>query len=139
MGEIDLLKEKNIKITAARKIILSILEQADEAVTAESVYEKCMHIGDSINLSTVYRTLETFEEKGIVKKFNLGDNRYSYSIIHDEHKHIVECNMCHKCVEVECPMQVFEEIIKNETGFTVMEHDFHIKGICKQCKDKMLK
>ncbi|MDT8719108.1 transcriptional repressor [Clostridium sp. 19966] len=139
MGRYNLLKEKNIKITSARKVILNILEEADEAVSAEYVYEKCTEIGDNINLSTVYRTLETFEEKGIVKKFNLGDDRYSYSISHDEHKHIVECNMCHKCVEVECPIQVFEEIIKNKTGFTIMEHDFHIKGICKQCRDKLLK
>jgi len=35
---------------------------------------------------------------------------------------------------LECPFKMLEEIIKSKTGFTMMEHEIHIKGVCKSCQ-----
>lgn len=134
MTNTELLKNNKIKVTFARKVILQILNEADTAVSADYIYEKCCEGNYSINLSTVYRTLEVFEEKAIVEKFDLGDRKYNYSIIKEHHNHTIECNMCHKAIELECPFKMLEEIIKSKTGFTMMEHEIHIKGVCKSCQ-----
>ncbi|WP_139905391.1 Fur family transcriptional regulator [Clostridium thermarum] len=134
MTNFEILKSKKLKITLARKVIFEILNDADAALSAEYIYDKCVERDNSINLSTVYRTLEVFQDTGIVEKFDLGDRRYSYSIKKEHHKHTIECSLCHKSIELDCPVKMLEEIIKTKTGFTMMEHELRIKGICEKCK-----
>jgi Fe2+ or Zn2+ uptake regulation protein len=134
MANFEILKSKKIKVTLARKVILEILNEAETALSAEYIFDKCVERDNSINLSTVYRTLEIFQDTGIVEKFDLGDRRYSYSVKREQHKHTIECSLCHKSIELDCPVKMLEEIIKTKTGFTMMEHELHIKGVCKKCK-----
>jgi Fur family ferric uptake transcriptional regulator len=135
MNCIDILKRNKIKITLARKIILDMLLKEINCVSAEDLYNECTKEESNINLSTVYRTLDLFEEKGLVDKLNLGDGKHSYSFKHSSHKHILECSLCHKEIEVDCPMKQIEEILKNKTGFTMTEHQLYIKGVCDKCKE----
>lgn len=132
----DLLKEKGIKITRGRIVIYNIIKSSDRSLTADNIYEKCKEVGDNLNLSTIYRTLEMFDDKKIIEKFNLGDGRYSFSIKQHEHKHILECSICHKEIEVPCPMRPIMEIVKNETGFVLTDHELVLKGICEKCKNR---
>lgn len=129
------LRNSNIKITKGRVNILQILLDSEDAVTVEYIYEKCREKELAIDLSTVYRTMDVFECKNIVDKFDLGDGKYNYKLKKEVHKHTLECSFCHKEVEIDCPMVQIEQIIKNRTGFTLMEHDLKIKGICEECKN----
>jgi len=47
---------------------------------------------------------------------------------------LLQCKLCHKEIEIECPMQQVEELIKNKTGFSSIEHQLKIEGICEECK-----
>ncbi|SHE72303.1 Fur family transcriptional regulator [Clostridium fallax] len=132
----DLLREKGIKITKGRIAIYNIIKNSDKSLTADNIYDKCKEIGENLNLSTIYRTLEIFDEKNITEKFNLGDGKYSFSIKQKDHKHILECSICHKEIEVPCPMRPVMEMLKNETGFVLTDHELVLKGICKKCKSK---
>jgi Fe2+ or Zn2+ uptake regulation protein len=128
------LKKCNIKVTRGRLNILHILLNNEDAVSVDYIYEECKKRGLSIDLSTVYRTMEILESKNIVDKFNLGEGKYNYKIKKEVHKHTLECSLCHKEVEIDCPMVQIEQLIKNKTGFTLMEHELKIKGICEDCK-----
>jgi Fe2+ or Zn2+ uptake regulation protein len=128
------LKKCNIKVTRGRLNILHILLNNEDAVSVDYIYEECKRRGLSIDLSTVYRTMEILESKNIVDKFNLGEGKYNYKIKKEVHKHTLECSLCHKEVEIDCPMVQIEQLIKNKTGFTLMEHELKIKGICEDCK-----
>lgn len=130
------LKEKKIKVTKARIAVLSIIDNADDAITADCIYEKSINNGSSLDLSTVYRSLELFVEKSLVDKFDLGNGKYNYKIKGNNHKHKIECSSCHKKVEIECPMISIEELIKNKTGFTLLEHELKLKAVCEECKNK---
>lgn len=132
------LAKNNIKKTSARILILKILSHSDNAMNVESIYNECRSKEANIDISTVYRTLELFSKKNIVKKFDFGDGKYNYSIKKKFHKHILECKFCGKEVEIDCPMQQVEETIKNTTGFTISEDEFDEKiiGICESCRNK---
>lgn len=130
------LKDKGLKVTKGRLQILEILCAIKKGITAEFIFEQCKKSGAAINLSTVYRCLESFEEKEIVDKFSLNDGICYYKIKGNEHKHLLQCSVCHKEVEVPCPMKQFEDIVQNETGFTVTEHKLVMKGLCEQCRHK---
>lgn len=132
------LRKKNIKVTKGRVIILKVIFEAQEAISANLIYEKCKDAGHNVDLSTVYRSLELFEQRDIVEKFDLGNGEYSYKLKEHTHKHILECSLCKKKVEIDCPMMQVEELIKNKTGFVLLEHELKVKALCEDC-EKFLK
>ncbi|WP_040212275.1 Fur family transcriptional regulator [Clostridium polynesiense] len=132
----DILRQNKIKVTKARTRILYIILNSENSISAEQIYNNCINSGEDINLSTVYRTLEAFEEKHIVDKFDLGEGRYTYCLKKNSHMHILRCSLCNREIEVPCPMHQVEELVKNKTGFTLTEHHLILKGICEECKNK---
>lgn len=134
MNVISYLKENNIKITKARKNILEIIVSSKEAINANLVYDLLTKQDIKIDLSTVYRTLDLLESKKILNKFDLGNNMYNYTINKNAHKHIIECDLCHKEMVIDCPIPQIEEQIKAKTGITLTESHVYLKGICKECK-----
>ncbi len=128
------LKKSSIKVTKGRLNILQILLNSEDALSVDYIYEQCRKKELPIDLSTVYRTMDMFENKKLVDKFDLGDGKYNYKLKKEIHKHTLECCLCHKEVEIDCPMVQIEQIIKNKTGFTLMEHELKIKGVCDKCK-----
>lgn len=136
MDEKDCLKNNNINITKGRLAILRAMDKNPTAVSAELLLNECEDMGIKIDLSTIYRNLELLEEKGIIEKFDLGYGKYNFILRKDDHrhKHILKCEMCKKLVEIDCPMLQIEEIIKDKTGFTLVNHELKINGICKECR-----
>lgn len=134
MNIISCLKEKNIKITKARKNILEIMLFSKEAINANTIHELLIKDDIKIDLSTVYRTLDLLESKKIINKFDLGNNMYNYAINKNAHKHTIECDLCHKKMVIDCPIPQIEEQIKAKTGITLTESHVILKGICKECK-----
>lgn len=130
----EILKNNNLKVTKGRKIILEILKEANKSLGAEVILKECKEKGVTINLSTVYRALEMFEQRGMVDKFIGNDGIASYKLKGKEHKHMLQCSVCHKQVEVPCPMKQVEEIVETETGFRLTEHNLIMKGVCEQCR-----
>ena len=134
MNVISYLKENNIRITKARKSILEIILLSKEAINANLIYELLEKEDIKIDLSTVYRTLDLLESKKILNKFDLGNNMYNYTINNNAHKHVIECDLCHKRMVIDCPIPQIEEQIKAKTGITLTESHVLLKGICKECK-----
>lgn len=93
---------------------------------------------ESISLSTVYRALEIFSEKGIVNKqeFSLSDKKM-YEINTKVHKHYLTCNICKKILTVKgCPLEGYEKKLSEQTGFDITEHHLKLSGYCPECKIK---
>lgn len=130
------LKSRGLKVTKGRAAILEILAASNKSITAETIFEECKKRNVDINLSTIYRCVESFEDKGIVDKFSLKEGICSFKLKKEEHKHLLKCNICHKEIEVPCPMSQIEEILQAETGFTLTQHKLVMEGICNTCKSK---
>ncbi|GAA0745056.1 Fur family transcriptional regulator [Clostridium oceanicum] len=137
MGSQNLLKEKKLKITKARVSILNILNVENHSLSVEDIYNMLKEKGIIINLSTVYRNLEIFSNKNLIQKFIIDDGKSKYILKkHKSPKHIVECKMCHKEIEIECPIPQIDELVTKKTGFCCVDHQLKIKGICKSCIKK---
>ncbi|MBW6408627.1 Fur family transcriptional regulator [Clostridium weizhouense] len=137
----EFLRTNEMKITKARVEILNILKTYEFSLSAEKIYQILKKNNININLSTIYRTLELFEEKKIVDKIVLEDGVFSYRLKKKTHMHLLQCDICHKKVEIPCPMTQIEEMVQSKTGFTLMEHniDIVLKGVCKECKNNKKK
>lgn len=131
----EILKKNKIKITKARVIIYNILLENKDSITAEYIYRKSKEEED-INLSTVYRTLELFENNDLIDKIFLDEGKANYRLKRNNHNHKLECSLCHKEVEIPCPMNQIEELLKEKVGFKLTEHDLKLKGICGECSEE---
>lgn len=137
MDVIQCLKENNLKATKSRIKIMSIIYQSEQCLSAMDIYNKLDKESIDIDLSTVYRTLETLYNHEIVDKFDLGEGKYNYKLKEKGHKHLIECEMCHKHVEIDCPMQQVQEYVKAKTGLTLLDSCVNLnRGICKDCSSE---
>lgn len=132
----NLLKEKSLKVTKNRKIILEALQKEENPISAEELFEK-LRKENEMDLSTIYRNLNILEEKSVLLKTTNLDGINYYQINNSHHKHFLTCNNCHKKFVIEdCPVHELEEKIEKETGFIINGHNFEFTGICPDCQNK---
>ena len=124
---------EGIKKTKQREAIWSVLTDTTKPITALDIAEA---ISDGTTwMSTIYRTLEMLETKGIITRTTImGSDMAYYEITPHTHRHYAVCTKCgdmvplHTCPVVEMPQEL------TDAGFTVTEHHLEIAGICKNCK-----
>jgi Fur family ferric uptake transcriptional regulator len=130
-----ILNAKKLRKTIPRRRILDALIDADHALSTPAMEEKLREL-DRV---TIYRTLKTFEEKGIVHKVMDDNGVMNYALCHerctvhthdDNHVHF-ECTKCRKtyCLDERIEMNS----ISFPIGFVAEELAFKVKGLCNQC------
>jgi Fur family ferric uptake transcriptional regulator len=133
------------RLTTAREIILNILTNTDQHLSAEDIYMAIHHNYPNIGLTTVYRTLEVLIQTGIVSKFEFGHGRAKYELTEGygtkQHHHHLICKKCRKIVDYTDFMAEEEEYIKKaeiglqkKYGFTIDKHLIRFYGTCPECE-----
>ena len=130
------LSEAGRRRTAARYAIVQMLVDAKGHVTADELAEDVQKRFPSVNISTVYRTLDTLEDLGIVDHVHLGHGRAVYHLSHHDHQHLY-CEDCERVVELPAPkLRSFLSMVDREYGFEVDQRHFAIVGRCKKCRGR---
>lgn len=104
-------------------------------MTAEQIYLGLAAGTSSINLSTVYRILDSFVEKQLLtRSFLIDGNKSLYEINSHSHRHYLICTGCRRRVEINtCPLHRLEKEMEQETGFRIEAHRLELYGICPEC------
>ena len=136
----DILKSKGLKVTKHRTSVLEIMSKSKHPLTAEEIYSKLKEKSISINLSSIYKILDSLSSNNVISKCILGDdNKTSYEITTSEHRHHLICKECKGIFSLDdCPLCIYEKHIRDDIGFDVTEHRLEMYGYCKHCK-KMTK
>jgi len=82
------LKNSNLKITPQRIAVLEALSNLKDHPTADNIKEYVVKNHPHIAVGTIYKTLETFVEKGLVKKVKTEQDVMRYDAILDKHHHL---------------------------------------------------
>jgi Fur family ferric uptake transcriptional regulator len=124
---------EGIKKTKQRDAVIKILEKAEAPVSALDIYAQIEKEGTSVWLSTIYRILELFCEKGVVLKTSVLDGEMAYyELSGDSHHHYAVCVDCHKIVPIAgCPMADFKPKLQGD--FRVLGHRVEMYGYCRDC------
>jgi Fur family ferric uptake transcriptional regulator len=132
----DLLSQNGISRTKIKTSILLVLSKSKSPLSAPEIHQK---IGQkSCDISSIWRTLKQFHEKGIAREVNLGEDFFRYELKHsqdeqDHHHHHVRCRACGDIKQLEeCDLKIFEKKI-SKLGFKNMEHSLEFTGICSKC------
>lgn len=130
------LKRSGLRNTKYRVAILDILEHYDQPVTADKLFSELNGKNITLSLSTVYRELDTLEDKFLVTKLSImGETKAFYEYNRTGHRHYLICIGCKKIRAIEhCPLKYYEELLKKETDYAISEHKLYIYGYCPICQ-----
>jgi Fur family ferric uptake transcriptional regulator len=132
----DILRRNSLSVTESRKKILTLFLNIQGALAHGDIERKA---GEKFDRVTVYRTLQTFVEKGIIHTIPTTDNSVRYALCkdncteghhHDNHVHFI----CDQCGATLCLEDLAVPEIKLPKGFSLNEVEVVVKGICKNCK-----
>lgn len=133
----DILKKNHMSITDSRVQILDLFYSQDGALAHADIEKKT---GDGIDRVTIYRTLQTFEEKGIIHTIPTADNSVKYALCkeqcaeghhHDNHVHFI-CDDCGKTI---CLDDVLVPEVKLPKDFEPHQSNMVVNGICGECRN----
>ncbi len=131
----QLLAKHNLKITAPRLSVLAVLNSRQMATSQPNLEQL---LGKQIDRVTLYRTLATFEEKGIIHKVMGVNGTSNYALCstactqHQHHEQHVHFN-CTKCLNVYCLDKLEIPQLQIPKGFTTSKIDLMVSGVCNNC------
>jgi Fur family ferric uptake transcriptional regulator len=132
----DTLKKHHLSITDSRKKILSFFLESGSALAHADIEVKSSTEFDRV---TIYRTLQTFVEKGIIHTIPTADNSILYALCkddcvaghhHDDHVHFI----CDECTSTYCLDHVSIPKVKLPKGFTAVQTNLVVSGVCNKCE-----
>ena len=135
----QVLKNKGMKYTEQRAIILQILFTLDDHLSAEEVHSvvKQKYPELNIGIATIYRTLNFLEEVELISSISFGKDGKKYESNKKTHHDHLICISCGKIVEFyDEEIEQRQEHIAKENGFEITDHNMQIYGLCQDCKSK---
>ena len=136
MSCLETLKDKGLKLTPQRRLIVDIIHDARSHLTAEDIIARVQKTMPGVNKSTIYRTLDLLENSGCVLKSE-SDDRFIYHHAEEGHHHHLICSRCGRTQE--CSETVFmpvEKTLSAKYGFQVDFKHIVISGLCQSCRNQ---
>lgn len=125
-----LFRKTGLKITRPRQVLIDAIGHVAAPFSAEDLFQ-----ATGLDLVTVYRTLATLSDLGVLAKVDLGDSvlRYEIKDPTGSHHHHVICNSCRKVEPLDlCQVEGLESRL-GELGYTGLTHRLEFFGLCPDC------
>jgi Fur family transcriptional regulator, ferric uptake regulator len=134
----DSLKQRGIRLTRQRQLLLDLLDKSGQHLDAEALYQMAHEKDPKLNRVTVYRTLKLLKEGGLVDELDLmhytGDQHYYETRTKQEHAHII----CLRCGKVEefygDPLHKLRRQVEGMFGFQILIARTEVGGYCAHCQ-----
>lgn len=122
------------RATRQRAAVASALNEVEEFRSAQELHDLLKHRGDSVGLTTVYRTLQSLADAGEVDVLRTDEGEAVYRRCSQGHHHHLVCRSCGRAVEVEGPaVETWADAVAADHGFVDVAHTMEIFGTCAEC------
>lgn len=133
------LREHGHRITMPRRAVVDVLARADGHPTVEQIAADVAERWPGMHLTTVYRTLETLAEIGVVTHvhlaagtaYHLADPADSADAAHHVH---AQCRSCRRVIDL--PDGILDGVrrrLADDEGFALEPHHVALSGLCRDC------
>ena len=130
------LRRLGLRATPQRLLVLAALDALSGHVTAERIYQWCAARSGTINLATVYRTLDLLVSVELLTQTDLGDSAQAFEVVAEQgpHHHLV-CETCRGVIELDDDsLQPLREHLLATYGFTAHLCHIALFGVCAHCR-----
>jgi len=131
----EILRRTHLSLTDSRRRILELFLNSGSALAHQDIEKKT---GGEFDRVTVYRTLQTFMDKGLIHTIPSSDNSVKYALCkdecaeghhHDHHIHFV----CEKCGATICLEDASVPDVKLPRGYKSTHVEVLVSGTCRDC------
>lgn len=132
----DYLKEKGLRNTRQREIILDAFLSGGRHITGEELFNIIKKKNPEIGFATVHRNLNLMCECGLAEELKIGKQkaRYEQKIGYEHHDHLI-CLKCGRFIEVnDEKIERLQDKLAEANDFIPMRHKLEIYGLCKKCR-----
>ena len=135
---IAVLRRKGLRITVPRRQVIDVLAATDEHFTVEDLYERIRERVDGIHLATIYRTVETLVQSGLIDHIHLPHGAATYHLVVDgdaSHCHAM-CTNCDRVIDL--PPDLLDGVaadVFRQHGFELNSRHAALTGRCRDCQD----
>ena len=129
------LRQEGYRLTPQRMMILAIIRDSSDHVSAEEIHEKVRQQYPFVNISTVYRTLNLLKKLRLISETDLGEGYVRYELLERGRHHHLVCRRCGESFafkdDLLRPLQL--RLLK-DYGFAADVDHFAIFGLCQRCR-----
>lgn len=125
---IDRCLEAGVRMTNQRRVIIELIDDANDHPDVDTIYRRAIEIDKTISLATIYRTVGVLEQAGIVDKLEVGDGKARYELSGEHHEHLVDVDSgeIHEFQHEE--LEALKEKIALDMGFELVGHRLELFG-----------
>ena len=131
----DFLKRAGLRVTPQRDAILRQILGLHSHLSADDIYRSMQHTLPNLSVSTVYNTLKSFSEVGLIREIKFGDGASLFDANMTLHHHMI-CKRCGTLIDFYLPSTPDLTQIAKEAQFHIDECHIEVTGICEACFGK---
>jgi Fur family ferric uptake transcriptional regulator len=127
------LRARGYRLTPQRQLVLDAVRRLGHS-TPDALATEVQRSAPSVNITTIYRTLELLEQLGLVRHTHLDHGAPTYHPAEDEHVHLV-CRRCGDVVEESTDLVAgLVSELAEQRRFAVDVGHITIFGTCGTCQ-----
>ena len=123
--------------TRQRRAVAAVMQSFGDFRSAQDIHDLLRQTGENVGLSTVYRTLDSLTELGVVEHVHFAHGAAAYHLAPTDHRHLV-CESCGTVIDV--PADLLDEVsrtVDERYGFELRAHHFGLSGRCARCRAEL--
>ena len=129
-------KNAGLKVTHQRTEIYRQLLLTPDHPSAETVHKRLQRTLPSISLDTVYRTLTTLEQHGLVSRIQTAESQARFEAVYVPHHHLI-CSRCKRVLDFHWPaIDTLDLPVDIEQWGRIGSKTIVMYGVCKTCTDQ---
>lgn len=123
---------------SARSRLIDYLDSQSCCRSAQEIHGALTDRGERVGLASVYRSLDTLAEHGLLQRVDIGDGVARFEAVHaahDEHHHHLVCGECGKVEPFADPrLERAIDAVEKRSGYSVATHEVVLRGACADCR-----
>ena len=127
-------RDSGLKLTPQRLAILEYLDGNKEHPSAEDVYKAVSKKFPTMSLATVYNTLTTLKQRGLVRELTVDPFKKRFDPQPAPHHHLI-CMDCLKVIDIHTRFKMNLPETEQE-GFEIFGNHIEFYGRCPKCQNK---
>ena len=133
--EAALLRQQGHRLTPQRLQVLHVIKTHGQHLTAEEIHAAILPQQPSLDIATVYRTLQWLQSAGLVAPISVGDNKLHYEYRRPgEHHHHLICQVCGHVTQIpDDLLDSLKAMLQANYGFTLLADHLALAGRCAGC------
>lgn len=134
----QVLRDSGHRVTAARRLVLEALFDADGPVSAEYLAQGMGGARTQMDTASVHRNLAQLEELGLVRHVHIGHGPGLYALVRPEEREYLACERCGRVTSVEPDkLESVRRTIRRRFGYEARFTHFPILGLCESCSQQV--